>query len=743
MSIENNDPNKSLEDQIAEFLRNFQSNKPFVPSAAATPYSDSSPDSFAQLLHHLTLDSYREVWATAATDAKITALQSLITAIEQRAAIQENVVDLLRPDKVFAIDYQRSLNKEQYRAATTLQGAVLVIAGAGSGKTRTLTYRTAYMLENGIPPEQILLLTFTRKAAQEMVRRTTQLLGGTADSASITRGTFHAFANHSLRRYAPMLGLSPQFTILDVSDSEDVIDLIRSELKFVAREKAFPRKGRLQEIISQSRNWNQPISQVIAENYKGLTEFTTDIETLAAVYQRYKRQNQVMDYDDLMDNLRDQLRDNAPFRQKMQQTYRYIMVDEFQDTNLVQKQIVDLLAAEHGNIMVVGDDAQSIYAFRGANFENILTFPLAYPDCKIIKLEQNYRSNQDLLNFTNDIANSALLGYKKKLFSSHKNPGKPIVARFENQEAEAQFIVDKIMDLREKNIPLDDIAVLYRATYHGNYVQAELLKRNIPYVVVGGIKFVERRHIRDIIAILRLSLNPLDAVSWNRILKLFPGIGKVTISKIVAHIQENGGKIGFGSHEKKAYGAALLQLQKLLTQLQDPKIHPVRKIEMVRDYYAPICQAIEDDADIRMNDVEVLILLAAKYITLESFLADFMLEPPNNQFQNQVLPLIDESEERPVTLSTIHSAKGLEWYAVFAPHLLDGLLPTAHSLADVEKYEEERRLFYVACSRAKEQLYLTLPAYFQSWDNFYTLPSRFLIEVEEQLYTVLEPTSID
>jgi DNA helicase-2/ATP-dependent DNA helicase PcrA len=535
-----------------------------------------------------------------------------------------------------------------------------------------------------------------------------------------------------------MLNIPSHFTIIDSPDSEDVIDLIRQELKFEKRSRAFPKKGRIQTIISKARNCNIGIDEVIEREYSGLQEFLEDIEMIAGAFRKYKRLNHLFDYDDLMEFLRDSLRDNLHFRRKVQDLYRYIMVDEFQDTNVVQKEIVDFMAERHRNLMVVGDDTQSIYAFRGANFENILKFPETWKDCQVVKLEQNYRSNQDLLNFTNSIARKAQLGYRKRLFSEITHPWKPVVARFYDHEEEAEFIVGKIMDLRERDVPMDEVAVLYRASYHGNFIQAELLRRNIPYVVVGGIKFVERRHIKDLIAYMRIILNPRDAVAWNRVLKLLPGVGQVTASQIIRDINKEGGELVFERFSGKKYSPELQRLQQSLADAAQPGVTVAGKVDLLIRYYTPILRNLEDDFELRLQDADVLRKLAGKYDELEKFLSDFALDPPSDRFQDSNQPLIDESEDNPVTLSTIHSAKGLEWYAVFVPHLLDGLFPTARALGSIEEVEEERRLFYVACSRAKEQLYLTLPSFHAAWDAYFTLPSRFIAEIEKENYIVNE-----
>jgi len=681
----------------------------------------------------ISIDRYEQPEVTSDIQKKIDRLQSITNSIEQNliqtASKKDNV-------KRFKIDYEKSLNEMQYIAATTIEGPVLVIAGAGTGKTRTIVYRVAFLLENEIPPQKILLLTFTRKAANEMLARTTSLLNDMR-CQKVMGGTFHSFANYLLRKYSKSLNISPNFTIIDTVDSEDVIDLIRHELHFEKRSRAFPRKSRIQSIISKTRNCNITIKAVIDREFRGLTEFVKDIELIGKAYSEYKKANNLFDYDDLMEFLCNSLKTNLQFRENVQETFRYIMVDEFQDTNTIQKEIVDLIAEKYRNVMVVGDDSQSIYSFRGANFENILRFPETYPDCKFVRIEQNYRSNQDILSFTNSVVNNAKIGYKKKLFSTKVVPGKPIVKKFYNQEDEAEYIVSKILEIREREIPLNQIAVLYRASYHSNFIQAELLKRNIPYVVFGGIRFIERRHVKDIIAYLRIILNPLDPVSWNRVLKLIPGIGNVTASKILLHIHKFDGKIDFSGFTNYKYSSDLEKLGHILNQSSKQEVAIPNKIEILKDYYSPILKSIESDYEIRLMDIDVLYSLACKYDDLEKFLSDFALDPPSNRYQNQTNPLIDETEDKPLILSTVHSAKGLEWNSVLIPHLLDGLFPSARAVGDIEEIEEERRLFYVACTRAKEQLYLTMPSHVASWDAFFTLPSRFLVEVEKEKYDLL------
>lgn len=724
--MDNENSTNRLKD-IANFISTFTFQKE-EEKTVTYQYGQGEVDELEQL----TIEDYAQVHVPDSMEDKLVNLQKIADAIEELST-KTTLPEV--PKRLYKIDYKNSLNPSQYQATITIKGPVLVIAGAGSGKTRTVTYRVSYLIESGVPPNQILLLTFTRKAAKEMLHRTARLLKDKR-AEKVMSGTYHSFANYLLRRYAKLIGVPPNFTIIDQIDAQDVIDLIRNELKFNKKNKAFPRKQRIYSVISKSRNCGISIHAAIKKEFPALVNYVEDIEVIAETFRQYKKANKIFDFDDLMEVVRDALRDNELFRTKLQRHYKYIMVDEYQDTNVIQKEIVNYIAGKGGNLMVVGDDAQSIYAFRGANFENILTFPASYPTCQIIKLEQNYRSNQDILNFTNAIANSALLGYKKSLFSKNTNRWKPIVSRFYDQQEEAIYIVNKILALREKDIELNQIAVLYRSSFHGNFIQGELLKRNIPYVVVGGIKFVERRQIKDVIAHLRLLVNPFDAVCWNRILKLIAGVGKVTAGKIVTTIQENKGKIDFTKYEKKKYGEALTTLQGVLNEAMKPDVPIPTKITILKNYYTPLLKSQEVDYETRLQDIDMLYTLSEKYVDLEKFLSDFALDPPSTKYQNSTTPLLEDSEDKPLTLSTIHSSKGLEWYAVFIPHLLDGLLPSARSLKNIEAFEEERRLFYVACSRAKEQLYLTMPSYMSIWDSFFTKPSRFIMEIEKAYFHI-------
>ncbi|MBK8805480.1 MAG: UvrD-helicase domain-containing protein [Bacteroidales bacterium] len=661
---------------------------------------------------------------------KIKHLQSIVRSIEEKPVV---VIDEHVFDKKFKINYHERLNKSQLAAIATVSGPLLVIAGAGSGKTRVIIHRLSYLLELGVSPQEILLLTFTKKASKEMLGRAEELLQNKL-VAKVMGGTFHSFANHILRKYANLLDLPHNFSIIDTSDSQDTIDLIRSELKFGQTDKAFPKKARIQEVCSSARNRNLTIKEVIETDFTGIVKYTKDIELIYRGYGQYKTICKLFDYDDLMEVLRDKLKQNLVFREKIQDLYRFIMVDEFQDTNLVQKDIVDFIAQKHRNIMVVGDDAQSIYAFRGANFENILRFPETYPDCKVVKIEQNYRSNQTILNFTNAIISNAVLGYPKKLYSENNTQFKPIIKKFYNQEEEAEYIVSVILQLRERAVELKNMAVLCRSTWHWHHIEFELQKRGIPYITVGGLAFHEKLHVKDLIAYLRLTQNPYDAVAWHRILKLIPGIGKTASGTIIKDVMQNSGKISLEKYNTKQYSGALQLLANTLMTAADSNMSVKERISLIKEYYIPILQSRENDFAVRILDLNVLEEMSAKYETLELFLSDFALDPPSKKYSDRTTPMTDEDEEKPLTLSTVHSAKGLEWFAVFVPHALDGLFPNSKALNSIEEVEEERRLFYVACSRAKEELYITMPSYVKTFNAFCSYPSRFIVEIDKENY---------
>ncbi len=679
----------------------------------------------------LTFGDYREIPVDEETERKIKEIRKITDNIPARLLPEPE----FRQQKKYRVDYAGDLNPQQLAAVLAVQVPLLVIAGAGSGKTRVITYKVSWMIENGVNPAQILLLTFTRKAAHEMLERVEKLLGDKSISSNVLGGTFHGFSNTVLRQYSNLTGIPSNFTIIDDKDAEDIVDLLKNEMKLARqkKERPFPKKELVQEIISKSRNHELSIADTLVRYFDGYVCFLPELEILNRAYEAYKKASILMDYDDLLSVLRDKLRDHEVFRNKLRERIQYVLVDEYQDVNNIQREIVELLCMGRSNITVVGDDAQSIYSFRGANFENILRFPSFFPDCRIVKIEQNYRSGQGILDFANDVIGNARIGFKKRLFSTIPSHNKPVVRRFADGPEEAEFIVDKLLEIRGNDLDFADFAVLTRASWQSNYVQAGLMKRQIPFVVVGGIKFSERRHVKDIMAFLRITLNPLDAVAWHRILQLNEGIGKVRASEIVAHVHALAGRIDFESFRGKKHFSELTHVEILFNELNKEGLNPAGMLDIIYSYYIPRLKQIEDDYEVRIRDLETFRIISAKYSDLQKFLADFTLEPPSNRYQQQNTPLVNV-DEKPVVVSTIHSAKGLEWHTVFMPHVLDGLLPSVRSMETLQELEEERRLFYVASSRAKENLFLTMPAYLSSWDAVFNRPSRFLAEVDKGKY---------
>ncbi|WP_134090530.1 ATP-dependent helicase [Olivibacter sp. XZL3] len=665
--------------------------------------------------------------------------QHLQMLMEVSKHIDERRVDIHRSYELsnLQINYRQELNTQQLAAVCTTDKPLLVIAGAGTGKTRVITYKVSYLIEKGYEPNEILLLTFTRKAANEMLSRVQKLLRAKSIT-NVLGGTFHAFANYALRKYHPLIDLPPNFTIIDGEDVTDIISLLKTELGLTPKKgsKHFPKSSTIQAIFSKAKNHELSIPEVIATYFPENERFVTDLERVHALLAAYKRRSNLMDYDDLIDTLRDKLKQHIHFKKALQEQISYILVDEYQDTNNIQREIVELLA-QKGNITVVGDDAQSIYSFRGANFENILRFPQHFEQCGVVKIEENYRSSQRILDFTNDLIKNARIGFKKKLFSRLQKGRKPRVARLPGAAEEAEYIVDTIMALKENDLAYSDFAVLSRASWQSNFVQAELMKRNIPFVVVGGIKFGERRHVKDMISFLKIAMNPMDAVAWHRVLKLLEGIGDVRAKEIIGKIHQQNGRIDTSLFTGRKQNDDFKQLLDLFDKIQQLDPVPADLIPPIYEFYKPVLQRIEDDFEARTVDLDIFAEIAAKYEDLEKFLADFTLEPPSNRYQDKNIPF-NESDEKPLTISTIHSAKGLEWHTVFVPFALDGILPSVRSMASLEEVEEERRLFYVACSRAKENLFISMPAYVSSWDAVFTKPSRFLNEVSDGLYEIVE-----
>lgn len=631
----------------------------------------------------------------------------------------------------YKIDYGKELNSSQLEAVETRDGAILVIAGAGTGKTKTLTFRTARLIEDGINPENILLLTFTKKAAKEMLTRASLILDERCDK--VAGGTFHSFANLILRKYSKLLGLKNNFTIMDTTDAQDVIQHITNKL-FPKKDKRFPKKNTILEIYSKSVNKEIPVKEIIEKDYYNFTEITDKIIDIHKAYVSYKRENSILDYDDLLLYLKFLLNDNENIRKNLSNQYKYIMVDEYQDTNTLQADIIKLLASEHNNVMAVGDDSQSIYAFRGANYKNILEFSDIFPNTKIIKLEENYRSSQNILNLTNAIISKATTGYKKELYSKIENYRKPAVIKAINSQMEAEFVCQKVLELLDEDIELGDICVLVRNARMSYNLEIELSKYNIPYQKFGGPKFMEAAHIKDIIAHLRVILNPDDTISLNRILLLLKGIGARATEEIIPVMQAK-------KYEQKLlpakYSSSLAPLFKLLTNNDESNWTLQELVDEVIKYYKPILKDKYDDWQKREKDLEHFQYLSTQYKKLDGFLSDLALEPPEASVEGMYKRNIKDDC---LTISTIHSAKGLEWNSVFIIGAVDGRFPSAYSFNSTEEMEEELRLMYVATTRAKSDLFISYPVdmYDYSTQMILTKPSRFLDNIDSDLFEVWE-----
>ncbi|MGE5811038.1 MAG: ATP-dependent helicase [Ignavibacteria bacterium] len=632
----------------------------------------------------------------------------------------------------FVINYKNELNPAQFEAASAVEGPYLIIAGAGTGKTRTLVYRVSRLVETGYDPKSIVLLTFTRKAASEMMNRAAILLDNRC--SKIKGGTFHSFANLTLRKYAQAAGLDSSFTILDQGDSEDVINLIRSQAGLISKEKRFPNKETLFKVYSLSINTGRRVEEIIIENYPHFEELLDKILGIQKIYTEYKRKNNLLDYDDLLAYHRDFLMSMSPAAKSFLSTLNFIMVDEYQDTNKLQAEVVKGLTQLKNNVMVVGDDSQSIYAFRGANFKNIIEFPKLFPGTKIIKLEENYRSIQPILDFTNQIIKGAVEKYDKHLYTHKAGGNLPVIIAASTENLQSKFIVEKILDLREEGVPLGEIAVLFRSSFFSFDLEIELTKANIPFLKFGGMKFVETAHIKDVLAFLRIAANPKDVVSWYRVLLLHEGVGPKTAQKILdelanARLTIKGNPDAVTNFR---YNENIARLFQLLYQLHTKPMLPSEKAQLVVDYYYPLFKEKYDDYNKRYKDLEIFLNITENYKSLDSLLADMAIEPVIDSVIDIESP---DKEEEYLTLSTIHSAKGLEWQSVFIIHAVEGYFPSSRSVESIEQLEEERRLMYVASTRAKQNLFVTYPMnlFDRAAGMTFSKPSRFITEMNPDL----------
>ena len=615
--------------------------------------------------------------------------------------------DRVSPAKV---DYERDLNPQQLAAVTASPGPVLVIAGAGSGKTRVVTYRVAYLLEQGYRPEEILLLTFTKRAAEEMLRRVGSLVA--ADVSRIWGGTFHHVGNLVLRHHARRLELSNDYIILDREDSRHLLEVAVAEEKIDTTGHRFPRGGVLLEVLSFARNTGRGLEPTLLIKAPHYLELIPELERVYRRYESKKRGLNYLDFDDLLIFFKQLLDDHPPTRSLYQERFRVVLVDEYQDTNILQAEIVDTLAAARRNLTVVGDDSQSIYSFRGAEFRNIRDFPLRYPDCRVYTVETNYRSTPQILELTNAVIKGAQAGFQKTLRPVRPDGPLPaLVATFDVYE-QAQFVAQRILELRDEGTELNRIAVLYRSHYHSLELQLELTRRGIPFAVRSGLRFFEQAHIKDVCSYLKILTNPKDELAWKRVLQLLPRVGVKSAAKIWDSLYRSPDPLDFlGGKEIRrvvSSGAApgwerfLKTIARLRARMPEG---PSALIESLTagDYQDYLKSAYPNFAN-RLEDLKQLAGYASRWRKVDDFLSELAMAGGLNAED-----IFAGGEDEMVTLSTVHQAKGLEWDVVFVVWLAEGKFPPASGFSDPEAMEEERRLFYVSATRSRDELYLVFP----------------------------------
>jgi DNA helicase-2/ATP-dependent DNA helicase PcrA len=640
------------------------------------------------------------------------------------------------------IDYAAELNEQQLAAVTASPGPLLVIAGAGSGKTRTLTYRVAYLLENGIDPRNILLLTFTNKAARQMLDRVANLLP--VDASGLWGGTFHSIGNRMLRRHGSALGYSSGFTIMDREDQKDLIDTVVAAAGINPKEVRFPKGDVLAEIFSFVINTETPIDALLAEKFPYFLPLLEQIKDVHARYEKKKKSTNSMDFDDLLEKTLRMLKEHDHIADFYRRQFQFILVDEYQDTNKIQADFIDTLASEHRNVMVVGDDAQSIYSWRGANFKNILAFPERYPDAQVFKIELNYRSVPEILHVANAAIAANVKQFRKELSATRpSNSVRPAVVGLNDGSEQALFVAQRILELRDEGIDLNEIAVLYRAHYHAIELQLELSRRGIPYVITSGVRFFEQAHVKDVTSFIRFIANPRDEVAFKRMVKLLPGIGNKSADNLWRSwekgLDERGEVTSWGERLlPMAVGAKSKKSWEQLAHTLDeiaPRGVPNPPSEMITS----IVEAVYDDYakanftnyELRREDLNQLAAFARQFKDVHEFLSQLAL------ISNiDAEPALDQSSDNEaVNLSSVHQAKGLEYHTVFVIWLTDGMFPSTRSLETRDSIEEERRLFYVAITRARDELYLTFPhmRLNAGYGDMFQRPSRFLKEIPTKL----------
>ncbi len=706
--------------------------------------------------------------------------------------------------------YKSELNEEQFRVVTAKPGAALVVAGAGTGKTRVITYRVAYLIEQGVSPQRIMLATFTNRAAREMLRRV-ETLTGSQNVHRVWGGTFHRIANLTLRRHAVSIGFDSNYSILDSEDARDFLNVCIEDAAIDTKAKRFPKAEVLQDIISFANNTDTPISEIIIGKYPYFEMLTEQIKRIDLIYTQRKRERNVMDYDDLLLNWKRLLIEKEEIADHYAEQFQHVLVDEYQDTNRLQAEIIDLLAVKHRNVMVVGDDAQSIFAWRGAEFTNIYEFPKRYPEATVFKLETNYRSTPEILGLANvSIANNRKQ-FPKVLTAVKKSKDfKPALVPCSDVEQQSAFVASRILELRDEGTNLEDIAVMYRSHYHSIELQLELSRRGIPYRVQSGVRFFEQAHIKDVISYLRIIVNPRDGLAWKRILKMIPGVGNATANRIfesvagaenplgllkgqsdegrnptgregvshagpevgspqtapllprrnptgregVSHAEPEAGSPqtapllprGFppapsGLRNKAPWRDFVSLLEALVSD--ENRNNPARQIELILTTgYEQYLQENYENAEARAEDIKGLSLFAQRYNTTEDFLSELALL--STEHFKEAQPLVGEDviqgseSDELLTLTSVHQAKGLEWKAVFLVWAAEGKFPSPRSLKEIDSEEEERRLWYVALTRAKDELYITYPLMIADYNRQTVLqkPSRFVTECPPAIFEI-------
>ena len=621
---------------------------------------------------------------------------------------------LKRADSSRLIDYEKELNEAQFKAVTTTEGPLLIVAGAGTGKTRTLVYRVARLVEIGVKPESILLLTFTRRAAAGMLTRAAALAD--ARCQRVSGGTFHSLGHSVLRKFADAAGVAKNFTVLDQSDTEDLIDLLRRQIR-ITKAQHFPRKRTIAAIFSMMVNKVQSLKQVLNQQYPQFVDERLNLETLFKSFENFKRTRHMLTYDDLLVRFREALEASKTMREQLSDQYRYIMVDEYQDTNKLQAQIVKLMTARHDNVAVVGDEFQSIYSFRGASHRNMLEFPKLFPKARIIKLEENFRSTQPILDVANAIISDVKESYKKRLYSRIEGGQAPVVVSARDENEQSQFVAQRIAELRDGGVPLSDIAVLFRSSSHSFDLEIELGRAGVPFRKFGGIRFAESAHIKDALAFLRVVVKPSDTLSWFRALKLIDHIGDATVYQILEHLGVEQREVRSAKSKltlfkklhrfpaRAAYKAELIRMARVFATMVEAKT-PSEQLSTALRFYRPLLKSKYDDVQRRGRDLEHLQSIAKRYKTPAKLLDDIALDPTEATAQ-------DNAPRRSsgfVTLSTVHSAKGLEWDHLFVIWMTDGWFPSSRFQDEFDDYDEERRLLYVATTRAKKELHFVYPA---------------------------------